>query len=69
VIDLILLFIPERLSIIPASRNLESLDHVVARQPTIRPELNFARAVGSQNSIAKRNQALAIPAPRSIQAV
>jgi chromosome partitioning protein len=37
--------LPERLAIIPASRSLESLDQVIAKNPKIRPEKNFARAV------------------------
>lgn len=37
--------LPDRFSIIPASRNLESLDQLVARQPRIRPEQNFAAAL------------------------
>lgn len=37
--------LPERFSIIPASRNLESLDQLVAKQPRIRPEQNFAAAL------------------------
>jgi len=38
--------LPERFAIIPASRNLETLDQLVAKQPSIRPERNFARAMG-----------------------
>lgn len=38
--------LPANFSIIPASRSLESLDQLVLRQPSIRPEKNFARAVG-----------------------
>jgi chromosome partitioning protein len=38
--------LPERFAIIPASRSLESLDQVVSREPTIRPEKHFARALG-----------------------
>jgi chromosome partitioning protein len=37
--------LPERFSIIPASRSLESLDQVVAKHPKIRPEQNFAAAL------------------------
>jgi chromosome partitioning protein len=37
--------LPERFAIVPASRSLESLDQVIARQPNIRPEKNFARAL------------------------
>ena len=37
--------LPDRFSVIPASRNLESLDQVVARQPRIRPPENFAPAL------------------------
>lgn len=36
--------LPERLAVIPASRNLESLDQVVARQ-ALRPEAFFAQAL------------------------
>src|SRR5579862_9407545 len=37
--------LPERFAIIPASRNLESLDQLLMKQPKIRPEKNFARAL------------------------
>jgi chromosome partitioning protein len=37
--------LPERYAIIPASRNLESLDQLLAKHPGIRPERNFARAL------------------------
>src|ERR1051326_1882143 len=37
--------LPERFAIIPASRSLESLDQILAKQPKIRPEKNFARAL------------------------
>lgn len=37
--------LPERFSIIPASRSLESLDQLLQKQPSIRPEKNFARAL------------------------
>jgi chromosome partitioning protein len=37
--------LPERFAIIPASRSLESLDQVLQKQPKIRPEKNFARAL------------------------
>ena len=37
--------LPERFTIIPASRSLESLDQLLAKQPSIRPEKNFARAL------------------------
>jgi chromosome partitioning protein len=42
--------LPERFAIIPASRNLESLDQVITKQPGIRPEKNFARALGDLTS-------------------
>lgn len=42
--------LPERFSVIPASRSLESLDQVIAKQPTIRPEKNFARALADLTS-------------------
>src|SRR3954469_18943221 len=35
--------LPERFAIIPASRNLESLDQFLLKQKNIRPELNFER--------------------------
>jgi len=37
--------LPERFAIIPASRSLESLDQLLMKQPKIRPEKNFARAL------------------------
>jgi chromosome partitioning protein len=42
--------LPERFAIIPSSRSLESLDHVV-KERKIRPERNFARAVGDLTMI------------------
>src|SRR5260370_8041440 len=35
--------LPERLTIIPASRSLETLDQLLAKQPSIRPQKNFPR--------------------------
>jgi len=37
--------LPERFAIIPASRSLESLDQVVAKQRGLQPEVNFERAL------------------------
>src|SRR5436190_11478093 len=37
--------LPERFAIIPASRNLETLDQLLLKQKNIRPELNFERAL------------------------
>jgi chromosome partitioning protein len=37
--------LPKQFVIIPASRSLESLDQVIARDPKLRPEKNFARAL------------------------
>src|SRR5262245_53337686 len=37
--------LPKGFAIIPASRGLESLDQVIAKNPRIRPEKNFARAL------------------------
>src|SRR5215472_3106901 len=38
--------LPERFAIIPASRNLETLDQFISKRPDIRPEKNLARALG-----------------------
>jgi chromosome partitioning protein len=43
--------LPENFAIIPASRNLESLDQVIAKHPKLRPEQNFARALGDLTAI------------------
>ena len=37
--------LPDRFFVIPASRNLESLDQVLAKNPNIRPEKRFAQAL------------------------
>src|SRR5688500_10707181 len=37
--------LPENVAVIPASRNLETLDQVTLRLPSIRPEKNFASAL------------------------
>lgn len=37
--------LPDRISVVPASRNLESLDQLRLQQPNMRPERNFAFAV------------------------
>jgi chromosome partitioning protein len=37
--------LPKNFAIIPASRSLESLDQLLAKQPRIRPEQNFAQAL------------------------
>jgi chromosome partitioning protein len=42
--------LPDRFSLIPASRNLERLDQVVAGQPRIRPQENFAQALADLTS-------------------
>lgn len=42
--------LPERLAIIPSSRNLESLDQFVAKNPGIRPEKKFAQALSTLGS-------------------
>ena len=36
--------LPERFAIVPASRSLEKLDQLIAKQRNMRPEENFARA-------------------------
>ena len=42
--------LPENLAIVPSSRSLETLDQVVARQPNVRPEKNFLRALHELSS-------------------
>lgn len=42
--------LPERFSIIPASRSLESLDQLLLKQPSIRPEKNFQNALSELTS-------------------
>src|SRR5262245_2921838 len=37
--------LPPNLAIIPSSRNLETLDQLIAERPTIRPEKNFLNAL------------------------
>ena len=41
--------LPERFAIIPASRSLESLDQILSKQPKIRPEKHFVRALGERS--------------------
>jgi chromosome partitioning protein len=43
--------LPERFALVPASRSLESLDQVLMKQPSIRPERHFARALGDLTGI------------------
>ncbi len=37
--------LPQNFAVVPSSRNLETLDQIVAKHPGIRPEANFAQAL------------------------
>ena len=43
--------LPENFSIVPASRSLETLDQLVSKHPSIRPEANFARALSDLTAL------------------
>jgi len=43
--------LPENFAIVPSSRKLETLDQIVAKHPGIRPEANFAQALGDLASL------------------
>jgi chromosome partitioning protein len=43
--------LPQNLAIIPSSRNLETLDQLVTRQPNLRPERTFVTALTELSSV------------------